>query len=279
MNTSKTIVLIHGLWVTPLSWEHFRLYYERLGYQVLAPAWPGIEGSVADMRRDPSSLNGVGAAEVVAHYASIIRNLPEPPIIVGHSYGGVITQILIDQGLGAAGVVIDSVPPKGIIVLPLSTNLALLPALMKLGTYRGTFLFTFEQWWRVFANTLTESEARAAYERQAIPASGRSIFQAALANLTPRATTTVNFRNSDRAPLLVIGGGKDVIMPAALSRKIFRKHSASPCVTSYKEFPGRSHYIIAESGWEEVAEYAFTWAESTIRATDVRPASALSIHP
>lgn len=270
MKSKRTIVLIHGLWVTPLSWEPFRRFYENLGYEVIVPAWPGIRGSVADMRRDPSSFHGVGAGEVVAHYAKIIRELPEPPIIMGHSYGGCITQLLIDRGYGAAGVAIDSVPPKGILVLPLSTNLALLPALLNPRTLRGTFLFTFEQWWRVFANTLPEPEARAAYAAQAIPAPGRAIFQAALANFTPNATTALNFKNPARAPLLFIGGEKDVIMPASLSRKIFRKHSASPCFTDYKEFPGRSHYIIAEQGWQDVAHYALLWAEKH-QSTDHAP--------
>lgn len=258
----KTIVLIHGLWVTPLSWESFQRFFEAAGHQVLAPAWPGIKGTVAEMRRDPSSLDGVGAEEVVAHYADIIRALPERPIIMGHSYGGVITQVLLDRGLGAAGVAIDSVPPKGIILLPWSTNRALTPAFLKPGTYRGTFLFTFAQFWRVFANTLPEAEAREAYERQAIPASGRAIFQAALANLTPHAATTIDFRNGSRAPLLLIGGEKDVIMPASLNRKNFKKYAASPAVTEFKVFPGRSHYIIAETGWEEVAGYALSWAKA-----------------
>ena len=275
MKTSpRTIVLVHGLWVTPLSWEPFKRFYETRGYRVLAPAWPGIEGSVADMRRDPSSFNGVGAAEVVDHYAKIIRALPEPPIIIGHSYGGAITQLLIDRGLGAAGVAIDSVPPKGILLLPLSTNLALVPALLNPATLRGTFLFTFKQWWRVFANTLAESEAREAYEAQAIPAPGRAIFQAALANVTPNAATTVDFKNPSRAPLLFIGGEKDVIMPASLSRKIFNKHRASPRVTDYKEFPGRSHYLIAERGWEEVAEYALSWAVAHATGQPATPATA-----
>jgi pimeloyl-ACP methyl ester carboxylesterase len=269
---SRAIVLVHGLWVTPLSWEPFKRFYETRGYRVLAPAWPGIEGSVADMRRDSSSFKGVGAGEVVDHYARIIRALPEPPIIMGHSYGGAITQLLIDRGLGAAGVAIDSVPPKGILLLPLSTYLALTPALLNPRTLGGTFLFSFNQWWRVFANTLSESEARAAYNAQAIPAPGRAIFQAALANFRSGAPTTVNFRNPSRAPLLFIGGEKDVIMPASLSRKIFHKHRASPRVTHYKEFPGRSHYIIAEQGWEEVADFALSWALS--HATENRAAQA-----
>ncbi|MES2438981.1 MAG: alpha/beta hydrolase [Verrucomicrobiota bacterium] len=259
----KTIVLVHGLWVTPRCWEKFQSRYEALGHQVLAPAWPGIKGEAAEMRRDPSGLNGVGAQEVVDHYAGIIRGLSEPPIIMGHSYGGVITQILIDRGLGAAGVAIDSVPPKGIYVLPLSTYLALLPAFLKPGSYWGTFLFSVPQFWRVFANTLSESEVRDAYERIAIPASGRSIYQAALANITPGAATTVDFQNSSRPPLLLIGGEKDVIMPSALNRKNFRKYRGK-AVTEYREFPGRSHYIIAESGWEEVADHALQWAEAKI---------------
>ncbi|HEY1171268.1 MAG TPA: alpha/beta hydrolase [Verrucomicrobiae bacterium] len=256
----KTILLVHGLWVTPSSWESFQHYYEARGYRVIASPWPGIKGDVPAMRRDASSLNGIGIAEVMAHYISIIKSLPEPPIIMGHSYGGLITQLLIDQGYGSAGVAIDSVPPKGILILPWSTYMALTPAFLKPGTFKGTFLFTFEQFWRVFANSLTEAEARAAYEQQAIPASGRAIFQAALANMTPNALSTINFKNGSRAPLLMIAGEKDVIMPAALNRKNFHKYQGAS-VTEFKEFPGRSHYIIAEKGWEEVAEYAVTWAE------------------
>lgn len=256
-----TIVLIHGLWVTPASWEPFRRFYEHLGHEVIAPAWPGIEGGATDLRRNPSSLHGIGAEDAVAHYARIVGALPQPPIIMGHSYGGTITQILLDRGLGAAGVVIDSVPPKGILVLPLSTYRALTPALLSPATYRrGTFAFTFKQFWRAFCNTLPETEARLAYETQAIPASGRAILQVASANFTPNAATTVNFCNPSRAPLLVIGGEQDVLMPAALSRKIYCKHRASPVLTDYKEFPGRSHYLIAEPGWQEVANHALTWA-------------------
>lgn len=260
MKSQPTILLIHGLWVTPSSWEKFKGYFEGCGYNVIASPWPGINKDVAGMRRDASGLNGIGIAEVVAHYTKIIRSLPEPPIIMGHSYGGLITQLLIDRGLGAAGVAIDSVPPKGILVLPWSTYLALTPALLQPITFKKTFIFTFRKWWQVFANTLSESEARVEFEREVIPASGRSIFQAALSNVTPNSLATINFANSSRAPLLLIGGEKDVIMPAALNRKNFKKYRASSAVTEYKEFPGRSHYIIAEQGWEDIAQYALDWA-------------------
>lgn len=275
-STGRTIVLIHGLWVTPKSWENFRRHFEAAGHPVLAPAWPGIDRDVAAMRRDPSSLYGIGIEEVVAHYAQIIRGLPEPPIIMGHSYGGLITQLLIDRGLGAAGVAIDSVPPKGILILPLSTYLALTPAFLQPSTFKKTFLFTFQKWWKVFANTLPECEARAAYEEQVIPASGRAIFQAALSNLTPDSLATIHFNNPTRAPLLFIGGEKDVIMPAALNRKNFRKHAQSSAVTEYKEFPGRSHYIIAEPGWEEVAQYALDWASR--KAGQPQPKTSQYLH-
>jgi len=260
MKPPKIILLIHGLWVTPSSWQKFQRYYESLGHKVIASPWPGINKDVAAMRRDPSGLNGIGIEEVVAHYTEIIRSLPEPPIIMGHSYGGLITQLLIDRGLGAAGVAIDSVPPKGILVLPLSTYLALTPAFLQPSTFKKTFIFTFRKWWQVFANTLSESEARVEYEREVIPASGRSIFQAALSNVTPNSLAAINFANNSRASLLFIGGEKDVIMPATLNRKNFKKYRASSAVTEYKEFPGRSHYIIAEKGWEEVAQCALDWA-------------------
>lgn len=257
--THPTIVLIHGLWVTPECWDHFRQRYEDRGFEVWAPPWPGISGDAGEMRRDSSGLAGVGAGEVVEHYAKIIRSLPEPPIIMGHSYGGVITQVLINKGLGSAGVAIDSVPPKGILVLPVSTYLALLPAFLNPLTFWGTFLFSFKQFWRVFANTLSEAEAQVAY-KSAIPASGRAIYQASLANFMSNAPTQIDFAKSDRAPLLMIGGEKDVIMPSALNRKNFRKYQTSKAITEFKEFKGRSHYIIAESGWEEVADFALQWA-------------------
>jgi len=267
MNTTKTILLVHGLWVTPRSWDKFKKRFEARGYNVLAPAWPGIEGEVEDMQRDPSSLNGIGIEQVLAHYTKIIQALPEKPIIMGHSYGGLITQLLVDRGLAAAGVAIDSVPPKGIKILPLSTIEALTPALLNPGNLKSTYTMPFKRWYRVFANVLSESEAREAYKNYAIAASGSAIFEAALSNVTPNSRATIRFDNPNRAPLLVIGGEKDVIMPASLSRKIYNKHRASPVATDYKEFAGRSHFIIGEKGWEEVADFALNWAESKLQTT------------
>lgn len=257
----NTIVLIHSTWLTPLSWQPFHNFYGNLGYQVLAPAWPGIEGSIADLRRDPSSLHGIGLAEVVARYARVIRALSEAPIIMGHGYGGLVTQLLIDQGLGAAGVAIAPIPPRGLLSHPLSiSQRLLLPILANPFNYHGTSRLSFRQFQRGFCNTMPESEARRSYETQVIPAPCRSILQATLANFTPGAATIVNFKNPHRAPLLFVSGGQDVVVPPSLVRKIARRHRASPCLTEYKEFPGRGHYIIAEQGWQEVANDALTWA-------------------
>lgn len=253
-------MLIHGLWVTPLSWQRFSNFYGNLGCRVLAPAWPGIAESVEGMRRDPSGLDGIGIEEMVTHYAQIVRSLTEPPVIIGHGYGGLITQFLVDQGLGAAAVAIDSIPPRGILIRSLPTSVALLSALPHLFHSHGTFLPSFRQFRRAYCNTLPELEARRAYASQAIPAPCRAIVQAATANFRAGAAMTVNFAHPDRPPLLFIGGGADAIVPAGLSRTMFRKHRASPCLSAYKEYPGRSHYIIAEPGWLEVASYALTWA-------------------
>ena len=263
-SSSRTIVLIHGLWVTPRSWESFQGRFESQGYRVIAPAWPGIRGEVEEMQRDPSSFNGIGIEQVMAKYIGEIRKLDAPPIIMGHSYGGLITQLLIDQGFGAAGVAIDSVPARGVYLLPFSTYEALTPALANPANAKRTYLFPFARWWRVFANSLTQPQARAAYQRYAIAAPGRAIFQAALSNVVPSSPAFVNFANAKRAPLLFIGGSDDVIMPAKLNRKNWGKYRKSPCVTEYKEFPGRSHFIIAERGWEEVADYALAWAQRQV---------------
>ena len=268
--TSKTILLIHGLWVTPMCWDSFRRHYESLGFTVVTPAWPGISGDAPGMRRDPSGLRGIGIPEVLAHYEAIIASLPEKPIIMGHSYGGLITQLLMDRGLGVAGVAIDSVPPKGILILPFSTLEALTPALLRPWLLRSTYLFGFRRFWRVFANTLPEADARAEYQRGVIPASGRAIVQAALSNLTPNSPAAINFSNGQRGPLLIIGGEKDVIMPASLNRKNFRKYARSKAVTEFKVFPGRSHFIIAEKGWQEVADYAIDWVQANLAPTPQR---------
>jgi pimeloyl-ACP methyl ester carboxylesterase len=264
--TSKTntIVLVHGAWVTPRSWDPFRGFYEQRGYRVLTPPWPRLEGEVEEIRRDPSAMAGLGVTEIVDGYEQIIRLLDEPPIIIGHSFGGLFVQMLLDRGLGAAGVAIDAAQPKGVLRLPFSQIRALGPVLLNPANVNRAVPLNFDQFRYAFANTMTEREAREAFQLNAIPAPGRIVFQTGLANLNPRAATKVDYRNDRRAPLLLIAGGDDHIVPASVNRANFRKYRHSTATTDFAEFPGRSHLTIAQDGWEGVAEYALAWAQKHV---------------
>ena len=255
-----TVVLIHGLWMTPLSWEHWVERYGARGYAVVTPAWPRMDVPIEDLRRDMSAVAGLGVIEVVDHYDKIIRGLDSPPIIMGHSYGGLFTQILLDRGLGAAGVSLAPAPVKGVLRLPASTLRVAFPALRNPANVRKAMPLTAEQFRYAFGNTLSEEESLAAYHRYAVPGPDRVLFQAGLANLTPHAATKVDFGKADRAPLLLIAGGKDHISPPAPIKEAAGHYRKSPAATEYKEYPDRSHFTVGEPGWEEVADYALDWA-------------------
>jgi pimeloyl-ACP methyl ester carboxylesterase len=273
--TSKTntIVLIHGAWMTPRSWDPFRGFYEQRGYRVLTPPWPRIEGEVEEIRRDPTEMAGLGISEIVDGYEQVIRLLDEPPIIMGHSFGGLFVQMLLDRGLGAAGVAIDAAAPKGVLRLPFSQIKALSPVLLNPANVRRAVPLDFEQFRYAFANTMTDREAREAFQLNAIPAPGRIVFQAGLANFNPRAATKVDYRNSRRAPLLLIAGSEDHIVPASVNQSTLRKYRHSSATTDFAEFSGRSHLIVAQTGWEEIAEHALSWAQRHVAVTT--PASLL----
>lgn len=258
--TPDTIVLIHGLWMTPRSWSPWIERFSSRGYQVLAPAWPGLDREVSEIRGDPSSLAGLGVTEIVDHYDGIIRELERPPIIMGHSFGGLVTQLLADRGLGAAAVPIAPAPPRGILLLPWSSIRTAWPALKNPANRKQSFTLSSKEFRYRFGNTLSEEESNAVYEQQYVPGTGRVLFQAALANLTPRASTKVDFRRAARAPMLLIAGERDHVAPASLVRANFRRYRRSPSITEHKEFPGRSHWLCGESGWEEIADYALSWA-------------------
>jgi pimeloyl-ACP methyl ester carboxylesterase len=260
-DTPDTIVLIHGLWMTPRSWEHWIDRYESSGYRVLAPAYPGLEVEVEALRADPSPIEALTVPGTVEHLEGIIRELETPPIIMGHSFGGVLTQILLDHGFGAAGVAIDSVPAEGVKVVPLSQIKATFPVLNNPANRHRAVPFTREQFHYAFTNTLSEEESAQVYERYHIPTPGSWVWGGILANLMPgHQDTWVNFENNDRAPLLFIAGGEDHIMPASVNKSNAKRYEKSSALTEYKEFPGRSHFTVGQDGWEEVADHALTWA-------------------
>jgi pimeloyl-ACP methyl ester carboxylesterase len=259
--TANTVLLIHGLWMTPRSWEHWVTRYIDRGYRVLAPAYPGLEVEVEALRADSSPIAALTMPAVIQHLENILGGLDRPPILMGHSQGGVLVQILLDRGLGAAGVAIDSVPAEGVNVVPLTQVRASFPVLSNPANHHKAVPFTPEQFHYAFTNTLSEAESAAVYARYYVPAPGRFVWDGVLANFTPgHQDAYVNFRNDDRAPLLFIAGGEDHLMPPSVNKSNADHYSASKAVTDYHEFPGRSHFTLGQPGWEEVADYALQWA-------------------
>jgi pimeloyl-ACP methyl ester carboxylesterase len=252
-----TIVPINGLWMTALCWEHWVKHYSDKGYCVIAANWPGMEGDIEQLRRDPSRFATLGLSDVVDHYEQIIRELETPPIIIGHGFGGLVTQILLDRGWGAAGVGIASAPVKGIARLPLSMLKLAFSALGK--SFRNkTASLTREQFHRAFANSLTESESLDAFNRYTVPAPNRVLLQTVFANFSPHSVTTVNFRNDTRAPLLLVAGGKDRIVPSSIVKANFDLYRESKAETDYKEFSDQAHLTFLQQ--TNIADYVLGWA-------------------
>jgi alpha-beta hydrolase superfamily lysophospholipase len=257
-----TIVLSPGLWVTALCWEHWVKHYSDKGYCIVARSWPGMEGGIEQLRRDPSSFASLGLKDVVDHYEQIIRELETPPIIIGYGFGGLVTQILLDRGWGAAGAAIASAPVRGIARLPLSLLKLALSVLGNSFNSRETISLTPKQFHRAFTNSLTETESLDAFKRYVVPAPYRVLVQTAFANFTSHTAATVNVRNDTRAPLLLIAGGKDRVAPNSLVKANFELYRESKAETDYKEFRDRTHFIIGQDGWEKVADYVLGWALS-----------------
>jgi len=245
--------------VTPRSWEHWIAHYEGRGYRVLAPAYPGFEVEVEALNADTSPIEAVTVPQIVEHLEAVVGALDAPPILIGHSAGGVFTQVLLDHGFGAAGVAINSAPTEGVKRVPLAQVRATFPVLKNPANRHRAVGFTHDQWHYAFTNTFSEEESRALYERYHIPASGAIFWGSALANIHPgRDDTYVNYANDARAPLLFISGSEDHLMPPSLQRSN-AKHYKSDTITEVKEFEG-PHLLPAAPGWEKVADYALDWA-------------------
>jgi pimeloyl-ACP methyl ester carboxylesterase len=257
----RKIVFIHGLWLTSRSWESFEQYFTEKGYDVVAPEWPRKQGDIDEIRRTADTVAGLGITEIADHYDQIVRGLESPPIIIGHSFGGLMTMILLDRGLGAAGVAMDPAPPKGILNLPLRQLKASAPALLHPSARTGVVALNLEQFTYGFVNTFTADEARSAYDRYAVPDTGRPLFEAAFANFNPNAPNKIDY-SRERAPLLITAGEEDNTVPASVSRSIYKKQRRSPSRTDLIEFDGRPHMLMAGPGWEKVAAGVHGWLEN-----------------
>jgi pimeloyl-ACP methyl ester carboxylesterase len=265
-NGPDTIVLIHGLWVTPRSWENWVAHYEAKGYRVLAPSYPGFEVEVEALNADPTPIETITIADIVESLEQLIGGLERAPILIGHSAGGAIAQILLDHGYGAAGVALNSAPTEHVRVVPLSQAKATFPVLKNPANRHKAVGFDLDQWRYAFTNTFPEDQVVATHERYAIPAPGGIVWGGVLANVKPgHQDAWVDYRNDDRAPLLFVAGERDNIMPPKVQRSN-AKHYKSDTVTEVKEYAGRAHLLPAQEGWEEVADDVLEWAVANARS-------------
>ena len=265
-NTGKpdTIVLIHGFWVTPRSWENGIKRYESRGYKVIAPAYPGFEVEVEVLNKDSSPVETLTVPQIMERLENLVKGLDKPPILMGHSAGGAFTQILLDRGYGAVGVVMNSAPTEGVLVTPYSQLKSAFPVLAHPG--KKAVGLTHAQWHYAFTNTFTDEESQALYKRYHVPASGPIFWGSVLANVKPgHQETWVNYHNDSRAPLLFISGGSDNLMPPSVQRSNAKHYKSPNTITEVKEFEGFAHLLPAQNGWEEIADYALEWAEQHAR--------------
>jgi len=260
------LMLIHGAWLSARSWETFRGYFGKRGFDVSAPEWPRKHGDVEQLRDSADELEGLGLGEIVDHYADLIGRLPSPPVLIGHSFGGLIVELLLDRGLGRAGVALSPAPPKGILVLPFSSLKAASPALAHPSKRHGIVTLSREEFGYGFVNTFEPDAAGAAYDRYAVPETGRIFYEAGFANFSLHPPTEVHFKNDERAPLLIVGVDQDHTVPASVSKAQFKKYERSAAKTDYLEFEGRPHLFVVGDGAEEVAAAIDSWLDGVLDA-------------
>lgn len=256
-----TIVLVHGFWVTPRSWEGWRERYEALGYTVHTPAYPGFEVEVEALRTDPTPVRELTVSRIVDHLAAFLDTLPSPPVLMGHSAGGCFVQVLLDRGYGRAGVVLNSAPPEGIRATPPSQLRSVLPVLRNPLNRKAAIGLSPQRWHYAFANTLGEAESRTFYDRYHVPASRRVLLDATLANYQPgHQAAWVDFGNPRRAPLLLLSGGADHIQPPSIQAATYARYHGPGTITEHVVLEGRPHLMGATPGWEAIADQALGWA-------------------
>jgi pimeloyl-ACP methyl ester carboxylesterase len=255
----KPVVFVHGLWLHASSWGAWVDLFAENGYDASAPGWPGDSDTVEETRANPDKVAGYGINAVVDHYAQAIAPLEEQPIAIGHSFGGLIVQRLLGQGLVAAGVAIDPAPIKGVLALPPSALRVASIAVKSPANKHKAVALTREQFRYGFGNALSEQESNDLFDRWAIPSPGLPLFEGAFAAFSPHSPARVDTKNSTRGPLLVTAGGKDHTVPPAISRSTVKLYRHSSAVTDHREFPDRGHSLTIDSGWRDVADAVLHW--------------------
>jgi non-heme chloroperoxidase len=253
------VVFIHGLWLLPSSWDRWAAVFEEAGYAPLTPGWPDDPESVVEANAHPEVFANKTVGQVAEHYAAVIGKLAKKPAVIGHSFGGLLTQIIAGQGLSAASVAIDAAPFRGVLPLPISALKSSRPVLGNPANRRRAVPLTYDQFRFAFANAVSENEAKQLYETFAVPASGAPIFQAATANLNPWTEAKVDSENPERGPMLIISGEKDHTVPRAVSEAAYKRQQRNEGVTEFVEIPNRGHALTIDNGWRTVADTALAF--------------------
>lgn len=255
----QPVVFVHGLWLLPNSWDNWRTMFEEHGFVTLAPGWPDDPATVAEARRDPSVFARKSVGDITQHYVEVIGALDRKPIVIGHSFGGLITQKLAGLGLAEVAVAIDPAPFRGVLPLPISALRAAFPVLRNPLNRGRAVALTPKQFRFGFGNAVSEEESNSLYENYSVAGSGVPLFQAATANFNPGTEAKVDAKNPERGPLLIISGEKDNTVPWAIANASYKRQKKNPNVTEIVEIPGRGHSLVVDSGWREVADVALNF--------------------
>jgi non-heme chloroperoxidase len=250
------VVFIHGLWLLPSSWDRWAEVFEGAGYTALTPAWPDDPETVEQANAKPEVFAHKTVGQVADHFDEVIGKLKKKPAVIGHSFGGLLTQIIAGRGLASVSVAIDPAPFRGVLPLPISALKSARPVLGNPANRNRAVPLTYEQFRFGFANAVSEDEAKELYSTFAVPASGVPLFQAATANLNPWTEAKVDSKNPERGPLLIINGEKDNTVPWAIANASFKKQRRNKGVTEIVEIPDRGHALTIDSGWRKVADTA-----------------------
>jgi pimeloyl-ACP methyl ester carboxylesterase len=255
------VVFIHGLWLLPSSWDRWAEVFEEAGYTPLTPGWPDDPDTVEEANANPEVFAHKTVGQVADHFDEVIRQLTKKPAVIGHSFGGLLAQIIAGRGLAAATVAVDPAPFRGVLPLPISALKSSRPVLGNPANRNHAVPLTYEQFRFAFANAVSEDEAKELYETFAVPASGAPLFQAATANLNPWTEAKVKTKNPDRGPLLIISGEKDNTVPWSIANASYKRQKRNEGVTEIVEIPNRGHALTIDSGWREVADTALAFVK------------------
>jgi pimeloyl-ACP methyl ester carboxylesterase len=259
------VVFVHGLWLLPSSWDRWAEVFDGAGYAALTPGWPNDPETAEQANAEPDVVAGTSIGDVADHVEAVIHKLDRKPAVVGHSFGGLLTQILAGRGLSAASVAIDPAPFRGVLPLPISSLRASSPVLENPRNRHRAVPLTYDQFRYAFANVVSEDEAKELHETYAVPAPGKPLFQAATANLNPWTEAKVDHENPDRGPMLIISGEKDHTVPWRLTEAEYKKQAKNPGVTEIVEVPDRGHSLTIDSGWREVCDTALGFVQRFVQ--------------